>query len=80
MVFLLCCIDTYSKSAWIVPLKDKKSITIINKFLKKLVESGRNTNNNWADQSSKFYNRSMKSYGNGIEMYSTQNKEKIVVA
>ena len=26
--FLLCVIDTYSKYAWFVPLKDKKAITI----------------------------------------------------
>ena len=27
--FLLCVIDIYSKYAWVVPLKDRKSITII---------------------------------------------------
>ena len=32
--FLLCVIDNYSKYAWIVPLKDKKGITITNTFLK----------------------------------------------
>ena len=29
---LLCVIDTYSKYAWIFPLKDKKGITITNAF------------------------------------------------
>ena len=28
--FLLCVIDIYSKYAWVVPLKNKKGITIIN--------------------------------------------------
>ena len=30
--FLLHVIDIYSKYAWVVPLKDKKSITITNAF------------------------------------------------
>ena len=28
--FLLCVIDIYSKYAWVIPLKDKKGITIAN--------------------------------------------------
>ena len=30
--FLLCAIDTYSKHAWVIPLKDKKGISIVNAF------------------------------------------------
>ena len=30
--FLLCVIDIFSKCAWIVPLKDKKGISIVNAF------------------------------------------------
>ena len=30
--FLLCVIDIFSKYAWVVPLKDKKGITIVNAF------------------------------------------------
>ena len=30
--FLLCFIDVFSKYAWVVPLKDKKGITITNAF------------------------------------------------
>ena len=30
--FLLCAIDIYGKYAWIIPLKDKKGITITNTF------------------------------------------------
>ena len=30
--FLLCVIDIFSKYAWVVPLKDKKGITIANAF------------------------------------------------
>ena len=37
--FLLCVIDIFSKYAWVVPLKDKKGVSIVNAFqsiLKKL--------------------------------------------
>ena len=39
--FLICVIDNYSKYAWIIPLKDKKGITITNAFQKILDESNR---------------------------------------
>ena len=36
----------------------------------------------WPDKGSEYYNRSMKSWleGNGIEMHSTHNEDKAVVA
>ena len=37
--FLLCIIDIFSKYAWVVPLKDKKSVTITNAVQKFLKES-----------------------------------------
>ena len=30
--FLLCVIDIFSKYAWVVPLKDKKGVSIVNAF------------------------------------------------
>ena len=39
--FLLCAIDIYSKYPWVVPLKDKKVITITNAFQKILKELNR---------------------------------------
>ena len=32
--FLLCVIDIFSKYAWVVPLKDKKGVSIVNLFRK----------------------------------------------
>ena len=32
--YLLCAIDLFSKYAWVVPLKDKRGITIVNAFQK----------------------------------------------
>ena len=73
--FLLCVIDIFSKYAWVIPLKDKNSTTIINAFQKTLDESNRKANKIWLDKDSIFYNRSMKSFfqNNNIEMYSTLN-------
>ena len=42
--FLLCAIDIFSKSAWVIPLKDKKGISIVNEFQKILKEFNRKPN------------------------------------
>ena len=71
----LCVIDIYIKYAWVIPLKDKKGITISNAFQKILSGSNEKTDKIWIDKDSEFYNRSMKSWlgENAIEMYSTNN-------
>ena len=61
LIFLLCVIDILSKYAWVVSLKDKKFVTIINSFQNFLDDSKRKPNKIWVDKGSKFYNRSMKS-------------------
>ena len=40
--FLWCIIDIYSKYVWVIPLKDKKGITITNAFQKILRKSNKN--------------------------------------
>ena len=57
---LLCVIDIYSKYARIIPLKDKKGITITNATQKTLKESNRKPNKIWVDKGSDCYSRSMK--------------------
>ena len=52
--FLLCVIDIFSKCAWVVPLKDKKGISIVNAFQKKLDKSGRKPNKIWVDKGNDF--------------------------
>ena len=59
--FLLCVIDIYSKFVWVVPLKDKKGITVTNDFQKVYNKSWGKWNKIWVDKSSEFYNKSMKS-------------------
>ena len=80
--FLLCVIDIYSKYAWVVPLKDKKGVTIVNAFQKILLDSKRKPNKIWVDKGREFYNKSIKSWleKNNTEMYSTDNEEKSVLA
>ena len=79
--YLLCAIDLFSKYAWVVPLKDKRGITIVNAF-QKIISKGRKANKMWFDQGGEFYNNLFKRFLkiNNIEMYSTHNEGKSVVA
>ena len=52
--FLLCVIDTFSKYAWVVPLKDKKGISIVKAFQIILKQSDRKPNKIWVDKWSEF--------------------------
>ena len=54
--YLLCCVNIFSKYAWVVPLKDKKGTTIVNAFQSILNNSKRKPNKIWVDQGSEFYN------------------------
>ena len=80
--FLLCVIDIFRKYAWVVSLKDKEGVSIVNVFQKLLDDSKRKPNKIWVNKGSKFCNRSMKSWlqDNDIVMYSTHNEGKSVVA
>ena len=77
----MCAIDPFSKCAWVVPLKDKRGITIVNEF-KKLISKGRKPKKTWVDQGGEFYNNLFKRFLkiNNIEMYSTYNERKSVAA
>ena len=80
--FLLCVIDIFSKYTWVIPLKDKKGVSIVNAFQIILKESNRKPNKTWVDKGSEFYNISFKKWlkNNDIEMYSTNNERKSVIA
>ena len=72
----------YSKYAFVVPLKDKKGISIVNAFNKIIKQSKRKPNKIWVDQGGEFYNNLFKIWlsDNNINMYSTYNEGKSVVA
>ena len=79
--YLLCGIDLFSKYAWVIPLKDKKGTSIVNAF-QKIISEERKPNKIWVDQGSEFYNNFFKDFLkiNNIEMYSTYNEGKSIVA
>ena len=79
--YLLCAIDFFSKYAWVIPIKDKKGASIVNGF-KKIISEGRKPNKILVDQGSEFYNKSFTDFLkiNNIEMYSTFNEGKPVIA
>ena len=73
--FLLCVTDMFSKYVWVIPLKDKRGVSIANAF-QKIKESDRKPNKIWVDKGSGFYNGSFKNWlkDNDIEMYSIYNE------
>ena len=76
----MCATDLFSKYAWVVPLKDKRGITIVNAFQK--ISKGRKPNKISVDQRDEFYNNLFKNFLriNNITMYSAFNEGKSVVA
>ena len=80
--YLLCAIDLYSKYAFVIPLKDRKGISITNGFNKIIKQSGTKPNKIWIDQGSEFYNKDFEKClsDNDVIMYSTYNECKSVVA
>ena len=71
--YLLCVIDLFSKYAFVVPLKDKKGISIVNAFQSISNKSTRKPNKIWVDKGSEFYNASFKKW-------LQDNEGKLVVA
>ena len=69
--YLLCAINLFSKYSWVVPLIDKRGISIVNAF-QKIISEGRKPNKIWVDQGGELYNKLFKKFLkiNNIEMYS----------
>ena len=80
--YLLCAIDLFSKYAFVVSLKDKKGTSIFNALQIISNNSKRKPNIIRVDQGSEFYNTHFKKWlkDNNIEIYSTHNEGKSVVA
>ena len=79
--FLLCVIDAFSKYAWVIPLKDKKGMSIFNAFQKILDKSGRKPNKICVDKGSDFDNSSFKKWlkDNDVRMYLIHMKENLLL-
>ena len=80
--FLLCVTDIFRKYSWVIPLKDKKSVSIVTTFQSILKQYNNKPNKIWVDKGSECYNTSFKKWlqDNDIIMYSTHNEGKSVVA
>ena len=80
--YLLCAIDLDSKYAFVIPLKDKKGISIVNAFNEMIKQSNRKPNKIWVDQGGEFYDNGFKKWlsDNDIIMYSMYNEGKSVAA
>ena len=80
--YLLCAIDLYSEYTFVIPLENKKGISVTNGFNKIIKQSNRKPNKIWVDQGGEFYNNVFKKWlsDNDIIMYSTYNEGKSVVA
>ena len=79
--YLLGAIDLFSKYAWVLSLKCKREISIVNAF-QKIISKERKPNEIIVHHGGEFYNKIFKNFLkiNKIEMYSTYNEGKSVVA
>ena len=57
----MCTIDVFSKYAWVIRLKDKRGISVVNAFQKVLWE-GRKPNKIWVDQGGEFNNNFLRDF------------------
>ena len=73
--YLLTCVDIFSKFAWVIPLKDKKGITIKNALEK--IFNKRKPKFLWTDRGTEFYNKQVQDLlnENNIKLYSTNSSE-----
>ena len=80
--YFLCVTDLFSTYSWVIPLKNKKGESIVERFKKILSCSIRKPNKIWINHGSEFYNNKFNFFltNNDIEMYSTFNEGKSVVA
>ena len=77
----MCAIDRFSKYAWLVLLKDRRGISIVNTF-QEIISKRCKPNKIWVDQGDEFYNNISERFLkiHNIEMHSIYNEVKSVVA
>ena len=80
--FLLCVIDIFSNYVWVVPLKDKKGVSIVDAFQTILDNSNRKPHKIWVEKEVNFTIIVLKKWlkYNEIVMYSIHNEGKSVAA
>ena len=60
--YLLCSIDLFSKYAWVISIKYKKGVNIVDAFQKILDDSNKKPSKIWVDKGSEFYSNSFKKW------------------
>ena len=80
--YILNVIDRFSKFAWSVPLKDKKSETVLDAFKYIVKISGRKPRYIWVDEGKEFYTKDMTDWlkDENITRYSTHGEHKSAIA
>ena len=66
--YLLCVIDVFNKYAWVKPVKDKKSKTVLNAFIEIVNESNCKPRKLRFDQGREFYNKLMQEWSNNNDI------------
>ena len=75
-------IDVFTKYAWVKSLKDKEAETVLNDFIKIIIEPKRKPNKSQVDQGQECYNIPIQKWldHNDILIYSKHNGGKSAVA
>ena len=75
--YLLVCIDVFSKYAWVLPLKTKTGLALVEAF-KMILSSGRKPQKILTDRGTEFFNRHFQTLMNSenIHLYNTFNETK----
>ena len=78
--YLLVCIDVFSKYAWVVPLKNRTGLSLVEAF-KTILASGRKPEKIITDQGTDFFNKHFKALleDEEIELYNTYDETKASV-
>ena len=71
----MCAIDLFSKYEWVVPLEDKRGVTIVKAF-QKIISKGRKPNKIWVDWGSESYNKLFKKFLKKITLKCIQHTVK----
>ena len=78
--YMLTCIDTATRYAWAIPMKNKTATESWRAF-KEILDSGRKPNRIWADEGSEFFNDTWEGKLKALDivLYATGNEKKAVM-
>jgi transposase InsO family protein len=75
--YLLVCVDVFSKYAWVIPLKNKTGLSLVEAF-KLILSTGRKPEKVMTDQGTEFFNKHFQALmkEKDINLYNTYNETK----